>query len=142
MLQNLQLLDMVVQECNAGCDILRAGFTPETTFSSMRNILSMSEQTKLLFLFPSLIPEIWVSLCLADLGPWRPYVLIIPCPNGSQTPGKPLHPRPERTCFQLAAVLAAVQKIGWPISSNRSQPWRCWRSLLSQNEPPTSSINI
>lgn len=45
MLQNLQLLDMVVQECNAGCDILRAGFTPETTFSSMRNILSMLTQT-------------------------------------------------------------------------------------------------
>ena len=41
-LHSLHLLDLAVQEMNAGADILRAGFTPETAFSAIHNVLSDS----------------------------------------------------------------------------------------------------
>lgn len=40
-LSSLNLLDMVVEQLNDGCDVLRSGFTVETSFNAMQTILSL-----------------------------------------------------------------------------------------------------
>ena len=38
------MLDVAVQEMNNGADILRSGFSPETAFAAIHNVLSILTQ--------------------------------------------------------------------------------------------------